>query len=71
MLLILMSRALEICLAMLLATFPVQAGNRGRKGGVGIGQKQRVRDRDRHFRVADVVVICSESVLCPECQKTR
>lgn len=40
-LLILMSRALEICLAMLLATFPVQESNGDRERGVGIGQKER------------------------------
>lgn len=42
--LILMSRALEICLAMLLATFPVQESNGGRERGVGIGQKERERE---------------------------
>lgn len=40
-LLILTSRALEICLAMLLATFPVQESNGDRERGVGIGQKER------------------------------
>lgn len=67
-LLILMSRALEICLAMLLATFPVQEGNRGRERGVGIGQKEREREREFKIEIDTFVSLTLSSfVVNPFC----